>query len=166
MHAQASALFASIDKSVERFWDIEHDSQGVSNKFALSIQDRKVLELWDRECIFVDGHYQLPIPWVNGNPNFPNNRHIAQKRLDNLLGKLERANLVERYDDGVKELLSNGYAEAVPVGECNLQDHSVWYLPHRHVINPLKPEKLRIVFDCAAQLGNISLNSECYQGQT
>ena len=40
----------------------------------------------------------------------------------------------------------------------------VWYLPHHPVINPLKPEKLRIVYECAAEFQGTSLNSQLLKG--
>jgi len=40
----------------------------------------------------------------------------------------------------------------------------VWYLPHHPVLNPKKPEKCRIVFDCAAKYGGSSLNDHVHQG--
>jgi len=39
-----------------------------------------------------------------------------------------------------------------------------WYLPHHPVLNPTKPGKVRIVFDCAAQYMGHSLNSELLSG--
>ena len=33
-----------------------------------------------------------------------------------------------------------------------------WYIPHHPVINPKKPDKVRIVYECAAVVGSKSLN--------
>jgi len=38
------------------------------------------------------------------------------------------------------------------------------YLPHHNTVNEIKPEKLRIVFDCAATFDATSLNKEVLQG--
>jgi len=40
----------------------------------------------------------------------------------------------------------------------------VWYLPHHAVINPKKPDKVRVVFDCAANFGGTLLNDKVLQG--
>ena len=55
-----------------------------------------------------------------------------------------------------------GYAEVVPANELQNSERS-WFLPHHHVINPKKPEKLRIVFDCAAEVKGVSLNNSLIQ---
>jgi len=47
------------------------------------------------------------------------------------------------------------------------QDHETaptWYLPHHPVTHPQKPDKVRVVFDCAATYTGKSLNSELLQG--
>jgi len=40
----------------------------------------------------------------------------------------------------------------------------LWYRTHNPVVSPKKPEKRRIVFDCAAQVKGASLNSVLMQG--
>ena len=40
----------------------------------------------------------------------------------------------------------------------------IWYLPHHAVTSPQKPEKIRVVFDCAARYRNSSLNQQILQG--
>ena len=39
----------------------------------------------------------------------------------------------------------------------------MWYLPHHPVTHPMKPGKVRIVFDCAAKYHGISLNQQLLQ---
>ena len=57
-----------------------------------------------------------------------------------------------------------GYAERVPTDELQPGDRPVWYLPHHPVTHPLKHEKVRVVFDCAAQFAHMSLNRRLLQG--
>ena len=63
----------------------------------------------------------------------------------------------------MNDLLEQGYAVPVPEQDIHRSDDKVWYLPHHPVINPNK-EKIRIVFDCAAEYRGISLNSRVHQG--
>lgn len=64
----------------------------------------------------------------------------------------------------MQELLDLGYAEPVTAADVNRADGGVWYLPHHPVVHPQKPEKLRIVFDCAATHKDTSLNEQVLQG--
>ena len=57
-----------------------------------------------------------------------------------------------------------GHAERVPENELNLNDGSVFYLPHHHVVSEPKPGKIRVVFDCVAKSRGVSLNSTCFKG--
>ena len=128
-----------------------------------SQEDKSVIDLWDRECVKIDGHYQLPIPWKNRDSPLPNNFQVAKSRLDSLCKKLKRDNLTERYDQEITKLLANGYAEKVPDNEIS-NAQRVWYLPHHSVITEKKPDKLRVVYDCACTFHGESLNDRCLQG--
>ena len=132
--------------------------------YAMSCDDKKVIELWDRESVWENGHYTIPIPWRQERPNFPNNKFVAQRRLDSTVRKLERTGLMEKYDENMQTMLNDGYAEPVPECDLDLFDGSVWFLPHHPVISESRPGKVRIVHDCAAKLSGINLNNQCFQG--
>ena len=130
----------------------------------MSVEDRRVLELWDKNVSFSDGHYTLPIPFKNPTLKLPDNQQMAEKRLSSLKRKLlKNHDLHRKYMDGMNDLLKKGYAVPVPKKDVYRNDGKVWYLPHHPVINPNK-EKIRIVFDCAAEYNGISLNSKVRQG--
>ena len=44
-----------------------------------SHEDKSVIDLWDRDCVKVDGHYQLPIPWKNRDSPLPNNFRLQNR---------------------------------------------------------------------------------------
>ena len=52
----------------------------------------------------------------------------------------------------------------MPTDELQPGDRQVWYLLHHPVTHPLKPEKVRVVFDCAAQFPHTSFNRQLLQG--
>ena len=60
------------------------------------------------------------------------------------------------YNTAMDTMISSGYAEEVPNTEP--PSGRTWYLRHHHVYNPAKPDKVRVVFDCAARSRVISLN--------
>ena len=122
-----------------------------------------MIELWDKECTKVEGHYEIPIPWKNRHEPLPNNYVLAISRLQTNVRKLEKHNLIDRYNVEIKKLVSDGYAEVVPQDEVHAAER-VWYLPHHAVFSEKKPDKMRIVFDCAAKFKGQSLNDRCNQG--
>ena len=131
----------------------------------MSISDHKALEIWDNSKLVVDGHYTMDIPFKAMEPNLADNYVMAERRL-HLLGKrLERDKVLKpKYVSELNQLLNKGYAEPVPQDDLHRADGKVWYLPHHPVLNPKKPEKCRIVFDCAAKHNGTSLNDVVHQG--
>ena len=63
-------------------------------------------------------------------------------------------------------LLKNGYAEKVTEKKSSVDqgEEHVWYIPHHGVYNPMKPNKIRVVFDCSAEYNGDSLNKHLLQG--
>ena len=48
--------------------------------------------------------------------------------------------------------------------DVQAKEGHTWYLPHHPVLHPQKPQKRRIVFDCAAKYEDVSLNDRLLQG--
>ena len=65
-----------LNHQVEFWWSIDND--GLSpEKPAPSVEDKRVIQYWNDNCRFVDGHFQIPIPFKQG-VFFPNNREQAR----------------------------------------------------------------------------------------
>ena len=62
----------------------------------------------------------------------------------------------------MEDLFERGHGQKVPDDQRDCSP--AWYLPHRPVIHPQKPDKVRVVFDCASKFQNISLNQQILQG--
>lgn len=56
----------------------------------ISFEQKKFLEIMDKETKLVNGHNQVPLPFRNANVTFPNNRHYAMTRLRQLEKRFER----------------------------------------------------------------------------
>lgn len=150
-----------IEDKVNKLWSIENDN--VSNeKQGWSVTDNEVIKLWDESVTIVDGHYQLPIPWKS-NVKVPNNMMVAMSRLKSLKTSLAKRGLTDRYKLEIAKLCSKGYAEKIPNHEI-VKSGGVWYLPHQGVTSDKKPDKLRVVFDCASKFCGQSINDKCKQG--
>ena len=69
-----------LHEQVERFWALESlgfRSDGTSN----SLEDERALEILKRTTKLKDGRYEVGLLWRNDNPELPNNRVQAEKRL-------------------------------------------------------------------------------------
>ena len=129
-----------------------------------SREDREAYDKMKRSVKLVDGHLQLPLLWKAEKVVLPESRKMADMRLMHLKRRLVKdESLRKKYAEVMQSYLLEGYAEVVPAKELQDSGRS-WFLPHHHVINPKKPEKLRIVFDCAAEEKGVSLNNSLIQG--
>ena len=124
---------------------------------------RKYISLWEEKSKLVENHYVVPIPWKDPHEAIPNNFGPAKGRLDFLVKKLQKQNLVSKYEGEIGKLLDKSYAEMFPEVEV-FSSRRVWYLPHHRITTVKKPDKLRVVYDCAAKYQGASLNDRCYQG--
>lgn len=135
-----------------------------SNKKSMSQEDKKFMEIVNKECVKDEkGHYELPLPFRDNEVKLQNNRPCAIIRANSLKYKmLKDDNYYNQYKEYMDTMLKENYAEIVPKHEIN--NDKVWYIPHFGVYHPKKPGKLRIVFDCSAKYENECLNDKLIQG--
>lgn len=147
-----------------RLWNTDFKDLNVSNKVLPSVEDRKALRLMEESVKIIDGHFQVALPWRRDQPDIPNNKIMAERRLRSLKVRLTKdAELFTRYMEAMQNYIDKGHAQRVPEEELN-KKFKVWYLPHHPVTHRLKPEKTRIVFDCAAKFNGESLNQHLLTG--
>ena len=153
----------TLNEQVERFWKLE--SSGLfDDSVQMSVNDKRVISLWDETTKQKNGHYVMDIPFKDSDVRLADNKRMALYRLKSLGRKLDKnSDLKDKYSNGINDLLKKGYAAKVPEQDTGRSDGKVWYLPHHPVVNPNK-DKIRIVFDCAAKYGGYSLNDVVLQG--
>ena len=130
----------------------------------MSQNDKRALKIMEDSIKLDNGHYIIALPWKEYLPQLQNNRSLAEQCLNSLKKRLQREPVVhEKFTAFMNDLLMKDYARKVGVED---QDSSeiLWYLPHHPVLNPHKPEKVRVVFDCSARYSNTSLNDQLLQG--
>ncbi|XP_071834278.1 uncharacterized protein [Apostichopus japonicus] len=155
-----------LEEQVKRFWELDHGFGGSADERVCdSINDQRARKIMEDSVVLKDGHYQMRLPWRHYPPSLPNNRTMVESRLGSLRKRLLKdEDLHQRYKAVMEDYLRKGYARKVDVSGDVCKRGEIWYLPHHPVINPNKPNKLRIVFDCAAQYQGLSLNSQLLQG--
>ena len=103
--------------------------------------------------------YETTLPWKGNHPPLPNNKSGSLRRFNSLVRKLERSDLLERYDKVIKDQLEQGIVERaseVPQGR-------EFYIPHKPVVKEsAESTKLRIVNDASARASENSPSlNEC-----
>ena len=160
---------------VNRFFQQDFSEQS-SNHCGLSSEDRRFLAIAEKGIRHLEnGHYELPLPLKNSSVKLPNNGELALRRLSHLKKRfMANEQYCKDYVEFMENVITRGYAERVPQhanGEQNtslpnshFSTQQVWYIPHHGVYHPKKPDKIRVVFDCAAQFRGDSLNKNLLQG--
>ena len=101
--------------------------------------------------VLKSGRFQLPLPKRASLLPLPENRLMAEKRLNGLKKRLIKdEGLRRKYVECMQTYIDKGYAEEVlDSGTANAREQ--WFIPLHPVVQPRKPGKERIVFDCAAK---------------
>ncbi|XP_039547080.1 uncharacterized protein LOC120492862 [Pimephales promelas] len=107
------------------------------------------------------GHLEMPLPFKI-RPQLPNNRSLALGRLKHLKRKLDKnPQFRQDYVKFMEDVFRDGDAE---IANEQPDPGNVWYIPHQGVYHHRKPNKIRIVFDCAARYEGTALNDHLLTG--
>ena len=132
-----------------------------------SIEDKRALSLMERTTVKIDGEdaYVSGLLCREEDPHLPNNFNMAKQRLKSLEKKFENnPEIRERYAQSIQDDVQKGYVKKLNEAELQSESKKTWYLPHRFVINPKKPDRLRRVYDASAKFMGQSLNDKIFTG--
>ena len=149
---------------VSRMFELDFPER--KNRVALLREDRQFLKIVEEGiCHRDDMHYQIPLPFREVNVQLPNNRSQAVQRPHGLKKRLQGdMQYRAEYVSFMSEIIEKGYTRKVSAEELPPEEGRVWYLPHRGVYHPKKPNSLSVVFDCSARYQGESLNDHLLQG--
>ncbi|XP_017486631.1 PREDICTED: uncharacterized protein LOC108375062, partial [Rhagoletis zephyria] len=126
------------------------------------IRARAILE--STTCC-VGSRFQTGLLWKHDDDQLPDSYGMALNRLRSVERKMSRdVGFSVAYKQIIDSYVEKGYARRLTTSELALSMPCNWYLRHFAVVNPNKPSKLRIVFDAAAEVNGISLNSRLLKG--
>ena len=133
----------SIEKMLKKIYEhdfVEPESQySVNNKIklnydTLSKNDKRFLELMEREAVKIDGHYQLPLPLKDKELVLPDNRMAAMKLMQSLKKRFERDEpFYSQYKCFMDELIDKKYARKC---DCAGLEGRTWYVPPSRSVEP------------------------------
>ena len=132
-----------------------------------SIEDKRALALMERTTvkIEVEDAYVSGLLWREEHPTLPNNYDIAERLLTPLEKKFEyNPEMKQKYAESIRDDVEKGYVKKLSEAEVQSESKVIWYLPHRYVINPKKPDRLRRVYDASAKFMGQSLNDKSFTG--
>ncbi|XP_068144176.1 uncharacterized protein [Drosophila tropicalis] len=112
-----------------------------------------------------NGRYEVGLMWKDPEVLLPDSYANALKRLKCLQKQFSRQpQLKEQITKQIKNLVEKGYARMLTPEEIAAPNRRTWYLPTFITKNPNKPEKVRLVWDSAAQSGGKALNDYIWSG--
>ncbi|XP_062533440.1 uncharacterized protein LOC134202469 [Armigeres subalbatus] len=144
------------------------DNAGVTHTTALleSDENKRARMLLETTTSRVGEAFETGLLWKMDQVRFPSSYGMAYRRLCSLERRLQRdPALYERVRLLIRDYEVKQYAHRATQYELSSTNpDQCWYLPLGIVINPKKPEKLRIIWDAAATVDGISLNSALLKG--
>lgn len=150
---------------IQSFFKVEESGITVQ-QLPVSATDARALALLESTTIRINGHYETGLLWKKNDFVLPDSFGMALKRLCSLERRLKKNPTLEQaVRKQVEYYQMMQYAHKATRAELDSADPGkVWYLPINVVLNPKKPNKLRLVWDAAAQVEGTSLNSMLLTG--
>ena len=156
----------TLNTMVERFWEIE--SYGTLPKLAPSLltrKEKKAVEILNKTTVKKGKQYEVGMLWADDDVSLINNRELAVTRLKSTEKRLRRLpDIKASYKKIMKQYVDDGHARKLTSSECEESAGRTNYIPHHFVLEPNKPDKIRIVFDAAAKYKNDCLNDHLLPG--
>ena len=155
---------ADLDYALRKFWELEAIGMNNDNNDVYTPAEKDAMAKVAASQCYVDGRYEVGIPWIQEEITLENNRVLAQKRLENLERSLQRRPEVARkYNQVLSSHLKKEYIRKLTPEESMVRPK--WFLPHFPVICEDKATtKVRSVFDSAAKFKGHSLNDMMHAG--
>lgn len=128
--------------------------------------EKRAREILERTTVRVGDRFETGLLWRTDDCTFPDSLPMARRRLKQLEQRLQKfPELHERIREQIEDYQRKGYAHvATPNELAKMDPEKRWYLPLNYVQNPKKPSKIRLIWDAAASVDGVSLNSQLLKG--
>ncbi|XP_059223095.1 uncharacterized protein LOC131996913 [Stomoxys calcitrans] len=154
-----------MDELMRHYFSL--DAVGVTplKKALHSRDDERALQIMETTTTYCyeEKRWQTGLLWRYSEFNLPNSFPMAMRRLKCLEGKmLKEPNLKNFLVDKIREYEEKGYVRKLKKGEATIGGKS-WFIPIFTVTN-INKNKTRLVWDAAAKVDDISLNTCLLKG--
>ncbi|XP_058817796.1 uncharacterized protein LOC131681103 [Topomyia yanbarensis] len=131
-----------------------------------SEEEKRAYSILESTTIRVGDRFETGLLWKQDYFEFPDSYYMALKRLQCLERRMAREpTLKENLHRQIREYQDKQYAHRASEAELqNADPRRIWYLPIGAVVNPKKPHKVRLIWDAAAKVESVSLNSMLMKG--
>ncbi|XP_058817860.1 uncharacterized protein LOC131681166 [Topomyia yanbarensis] len=131
------------------------------------IEDQRAREILQQTMVrTANGRFETGLLWKHDHVEFPDSRPMAEKRLRCLEKRLSKnPELYENVRQQIVDFQQKAYAHKTTSDElASFDTNRTWYLPLGIVLNPKKPGKVRLIWDAAAKVKGVSLNTMLLKG--
>ena len=150
-----------LTKDINDLWQLE--VLGIKDPIEIKTKEENNLNLLKKFNLTTklnkEGHYEVELPFKEGDPYPKSNLKIAENRLNSITNKLKKSGMFENYNQVLLQWENDKIIEKVK--DFNFDEgQNIFYLPHRPIYKENSTTKTRPVFDASSQDSNgVCLNS-------
>lgn len=155
----------NMEHMMKEYFSLE--SMGVSKTGTTfeSTEDIRARQILEKTTIRNGDRFESGLLWKFDSVNLPNSYPMAKNRLNCLNNKMAKnPELAATLQKQIQDHIAKGYVRELAETEINDTVPYTWYLPIFPVQNLNKPGKCRLVWDAAAKVNGVSLNSVLLKG--
>lgn len=157
-------IMTDLNNLISSYFSIESFGIKPNVKPPVSKDDARAMHILKNTIRKVQDRYEVALLWKESCPPFPESLAMAMKRLEGVERKMARDPVfAAEYCKKIEHYLKMGYAERLSTEDAEKRTAKTFYIPHFGVKNPNK-SGIRLVFDAAAEVRNISLNKMLLPG--
>ncbi|XP_055604514.1 uncharacterized protein LOC129752769 [Uranotaenia lowii] len=146
---------------------ISQEDAGLTTEITLESEaDKRARSILEETTHRIGERFSTRLLWRFDEFELPDSYPMAVKRMECLERKMAKnPRLLENLKKQLEDYQAKGYAHLATETELRNSDpRRTWYLPLGVVVNPKKPEKVRMIWDASATVNGISLNTMLLKG--
>ncbi|XP_067613958.1 uncharacterized protein [Eurosta solidaginis] len=165
LHILERKGLTSLNALVTEYFAADNFGIGESINQIESEEDQIARQMLHNNTRRLGKRFESGLLWRNLPPALPDSCDMAYKRLLGIERKMQAdSRFAAKYKEEIDKYLRMGYARKLSDEEVRMNFKFNFFLPHFAVNNPHKPEKMGVVFDTAALVNGVSLNSCLLKG--
>ncbi|XP_061389849.1 uncharacterized protein LOC133325038 [Musca vetustissima] len=156
---------SDLDEQLKYFFSLDAVGVAINQNPLRSVEDERAKVIMDETTKYLEREqrWETGLLWKHNEVSLPNSLCMARRRLLCLEAKMKRdADLHKFLVDKIREYETKGYVRKLKPHEIR-HDNKSWFIPIFTVKNKNK-NKTRIVWDAAASVENVCLNSVLLKG--